>query len=95
MIQYGEGTNRNILINTRSNATTHLITGLKPFTQYTFTVAGVNSVNTGPISNASKLIRTYQDSKYMFISYAHSNIFSLWTEELVKKNNNTQEHVFC
>ncbi len=63
IIQYGEGTNRNILINTQSNATTHLITGLKPFTQYTFTVAGVNSVNTGPFSSASSSITTSQDSK--------------------------------
>ncbi len=63
IIQYGEGTNRNILINTQSNATTHLITGLKPFTVYTFTVAGVNSVNTGPFSRASSIIRTSEDSK--------------------------------
>ena len=63
IIQYGEGTNRNITINTQSNATTHLITGLKPFTEYTFTVAGVNSVNTGPISRASRWIRTSEDSK--------------------------------
>ena len=65
IIQYGEGTNRNITINTQSNATTHLITGLKPFTQYTFTVAGVNSVNTGPLSNESELSRTLEDSKYI------------------------------
>ncbi len=63
IIQYGEGTNRNLLINTQSNATTHLITGLKPFTQYTFTAAGVNSVNNGPLSRASGIIRTSEDSK--------------------------------
>ncbi len=55
VIQYGEGTNRNITINTQSNTTTHLITGLKPFTQYTFTVAGVNSINTGPFSESSEI----------------------------------------
>ncbi len=68
IIQYGEGTNRNIIINTQSNANTHLITGLKPFTQYTFTVAGVNSVYSGP-SSASSSITTSQDSKlYNFLS---------------------------
>ncbi len=50
IVQYEEGTNRNITINTQSNATTRLITGLKPFTQYTFTV-GVNSVGIGPFSS--------------------------------------------
>ena len=66
IIQYGEGTNRNITINTQSNANTHLITGLKPFTQYTFTVAGVNSVGTGLFSNTSSDIRTSEDSKFFF-----------------------------
>ncbi len=61
IIQYGEGTNRNITITTPSSATTHLITGLKPFTQYTFTVAGVNSFNAGPFSGAN-MIRTSEDS---------------------------------
>ncbi len=64
ILQYGEGTNRNITITTPSSATTHLITGLKPFTQYTFTVAGVNSVGSGPFSNPSEVIRTAEDSKY-------------------------------
>ncbi len=61
IIQYGEGT-KNITITTPSSATTHLITGLKPFIQYTFTVAGVNSFNTGPFSGAYK-IRASEDSK--------------------------------
>ncbi len=64
IIQYGEGAHRNKYINTQSNATTHLITGLEPFTQYTFTVAGVNSVNTGPFSQATAIVRTSEDSKY-------------------------------
>ncbi len=63
IIQYGEGTNRNITITTTSSATTHLITGLKPFTEYTFTVAGANGRNTGPLSNASEIISTAEDSK--------------------------------
>ncbi len=63
MIQYGVRTNRNITITTTSSATTHLITDLKPFTNYTFTVAGVNSVSTGPFSTASEIIRTAEDSK--------------------------------
>ncbi len=63
IIQYGEGTNRNITINTQSNATTHLITGLKPFTQYTFTVAGVNSVNSGPFSNRT-IVVTAKEGEY-------------------------------
>ncbi len=67
IIQYGVGTNRNITINTQSNATTHLITGLKPFTQYTFTVAGVNSVGTGLFSNTSSDIRTSEDSKFFYV----------------------------
>ncbi len=62
IIQYGVGTNRNMNITTPSSATTHPITDLKPFTNYTFTVAGVNSVNTGPSSAASD-IRTAEDSK--------------------------------
>ncbi len=63
MIQYGEGNTRDMTINTQSSATTHLITDLKPFTEYTFTVAGVNSANTGPFSTASEIIRTDEDSK--------------------------------
>ncbi len=66
MIQYGVGTNRNITITTTSSATTHLITDLKPFTDYTFTVAGANSINTGPLSNASEFFRTAEDSKFVF-----------------------------
>ncbi len=62
-IQYGEGNTRDMTITTPSSATTHLITSLKPFTQYTFTVAGVNSANTGPFSTASEIIRTAEDSK--------------------------------
>ncbi len=63
IIQYGEGANRNISINTLSNATTHLITCLKPFTQFTFTVAGVNSVNTGPFSNKT-IVVTAKEGEY-------------------------------
>ncbi len=63
IIQYREGVNRNITINTQSNATTHLITCLKPFTQYTFTVAGVNSVNTGPFSNRT-IVVTAKEGEY-------------------------------
>ncbi len=63
VIKYGVGTTRNITINSASNSTTHLITDLKPFTEYTFTVAGVNSVNTGPFSSTSRIIRTAEDSK--------------------------------
>ncbi len=63
IIQYGEGTSRNITINTNSNMNTHLITGIKPFTEYTFTVAGVNSVNRGPFSDPSGVIRTAEERK--------------------------------
>ena len=63
IIQYREGVNRNITINTQSKSTTHLITGLKPFTQYTFTVAGVNSVNTGPFSNKT-IVVTAKEGEY-------------------------------
>ncbi len=63
IIQYGEGNTRDMTITTPSSATTHLITGLKPFTGYTFTVAGVNSVNRGPFSGSSEIIRTAEDSK--------------------------------
>ncbi len=69
IIQYGEGTNRDITITTPSSATTHLITGLKPFTQYTFTVAGVNSVGAGSFSSASQVTRTAEDSKQFTIRY--------------------------
>ncbi len=61
-IQYNDATLQGRSINTECNATTCLITGLKPFTQYTFTVAGVNSVNTGPFSNASEVFITAEDS---------------------------------
>ncbi len=69
MIEYGEGTDRNITITTPSNATIHLITGLKPFTEYTFTVAGVNNASTGSFSNASQVTRTAEDSKQFTITY--------------------------
>ncbi len=69
MIQYGEGTNRNITITTPSSATSHLITDLKPFTEYTFTVAGVNSAGTGSFSSASLVTRTAEDSKQFTITY--------------------------
>ncbi len=69
IIQYGEGTNRDITITTPSSATTHLITDLKPFTQYTFTVAGVSSVGTGSFSSASLVTRTAEDSKQFTITY--------------------------
>ncbi len=63
IIQYGEDTNKNITINTQSKATTHLITGLKPFTQYTFTVAGVTDVGIGPFSQHSEAVQTAEGSK--------------------------------
>ncbi len=63
IIEYGEGNTRDMTINTQSSATTHLITGLKAFTNYTFTVAGVNSANRGPSSAASEIIRTTENSK--------------------------------
>ncbi len=69
MIQYREGTNTDMTITTPSSATTHVITGLKPFTQYTFTVAGVNSVGSGSFSNASQVTRTAEDSKQFTITY--------------------------
>ncbi len=62
IIKYGVGTNRKLTITTPSSATTHLITSLKPFTNYTFTVAGVNSVNRGPFSGSSEIIRTSEES---------------------------------
>ncbi len=68
MIQYGEETNTDMTINTPSSATTHLITDLKPFTEYTFTVAGVNSVGTGSFSSASQVTRTAEDSKQFTIT---------------------------
>ncbi len=63
IIQYGEGTSTDITINTNSNMNTHTITGLRPFTEYTFTVAGVNSVNRGPFSGPSGVIRTAEERK--------------------------------
>ena len=74
MIQYGEGTNRNITITTPSSATTHLITGLKPFTEYTFTVAGVNSMGSSSFSSASEVSRTAEASKQKYIYSKHSHI---------------------
>ena len=65
IIQYGEGSNRNETVDMTSTSLTFMVQGLKPFTEYTFTVAGVNSVNTGPMSDASELIRTNEDGKYM------------------------------
>ncbi len=77
IIQHEEETDRSITINTQSNATTHLITGLKPFTQYTFIVAGVNSVNTGPFSDASEIIRTVEDGKHYEKLYIKKYIWEL------------------
>ncbi len=73
IIKYGVGSNRNMNITTTSSATTYPITGLKPFTNYTFTVAGVNSVNTGPFSRASEIIKTLQDSKHIKKIYKQLN----------------------
>ncbi len=62
-IKYGEGMYRNITINIPAMFTTHLIIGLKPFTQYTFAVAGVNSVGSGSFSKPSDSIQTAEDGK--------------------------------
>ncbi len=60
-IKYGEGMYRNITINIPAMFTTHLITGLKPFTQYTF--SAVNSVGSGSFSSPSDSIQTAEDGK--------------------------------
>ncbi len=69
IIQYGEGNTRDMSITTPSSATTHLITDLKPFTEYTFTVTGVNSAGSGSFSSASQVTRTAEDSKQFTITY--------------------------
>ena len=61
VIQYGEGTNRNMTVDTPSTSLTFTVPGLKPYTEYTFTVAGVNSEGAGPISGNSELIQTDED----------------------------------
>ncbi len=45
----------------QTNATSYAFTDLKPYTNYNFTVAGLNSVNIGPYS--SSIIRTAATSK--------------------------------
>jgi len=62
-IKYGEGVARDIEINTLSISTTHFISGLKPFTEYSFVVAGVNGFGPGRDSAPTPLIKTLQDSK--------------------------------
>ena len=64
-IQYGVGNTRDMTINTQSSATTHTVAGLNPFTQYTFTVAGVNSAGTGPPSGASEITRTAEAGEFI------------------------------
>jgi len=75
IIQYGVGMSQNETINTRSNATTYVITGLKPYTVYSFAVAGVNSVNTGPFSHTVN--RTAEDSKFTTVAESNSSLTSL------------------
>ncbi len=55
-----------MMINTQSNTTSYQLTGLKPFTNYTVTVAGINSANTGPYSG-ELIIRTAEDSEYTLL----------------------------
>ncbi len=78
VIQYGERMSQKVAINTMSNDTNHLIRGLKPFTLYTFAVAGVNSVGTGPYSDA--IIRTAEDSKFTQIVVQY-----IFTSQLLAK----------
>ncbi len=62
LIRYGNGTTI-LTRDTGSITTTFVLTGLNPFTHYAFGVAGRNSVNTGPYSSDSRIIRTLEDSK--------------------------------
>ena len=62
-ILYRQGNNVDRMINTQSAARTFLILDLLPYTLYSFMVAGVNDVGTGPFSGAST-IRTAEASKF-------------------------------
>jgi len=52
VIQYRREGASYVTVNTLSNSTTHVMTGLDSYTVYTFTVAGVNSISTGPFSDS-------------------------------------------
>ena len=44
-------------------STTYTVQGLDPFTEYSFSVAAVNSIGTGPFSEQPLTIRTAESSK--------------------------------
>ena len=56
-LRYSNGTS---LVNTTD--TTHMLTGLTPFTSYSVQVAAVNAGGTGPYSTA-RTVETLQDSE--------------------------------
>ena len=46
---------------------TYTVQGLNPFTEYSFSVAAVNSIGTGPLSDRALTVRTAESSKWLNI----------------------------
>ena len=44
---------------------TYTVQGLNPFTEYSFSVAAVNSIGTGPLSDRALTARTAESSKWL------------------------------
>ena len=44
---------------------TYTVQGLNPFTEYSFSVAAVNSIGTGPFSDQALTVRTAESSKWL------------------------------
>ena len=62
MIQY-VGNSQTITNSSSDASTTYTVQGLDPFTEYSFSVAAVNSNGTGPFSEQPLTIRTAESSK--------------------------------
>ncbi len=77
LIQYRQEGASYMTVNMLSNSTTHVITGLEPFTVYTFTVAGVNSISTGPFSDSIS-IRTSKLYIYIYIYIIYIIIYNIY-----------------
>jgi len=76
VIRYREGTTEQTR-STQSNALTFTLTGLNPFSNYTFAVAGMNNASRGPFSADSGIITTAEAGKRPVIKLNTCQLYSL------------------
>ena len=62
-ILYGPANNASVTLDHQSTSTSRDFTGLSPFTNYNFSVSGVNSQGAGAFS-AEAILRTGEDREY-------------------------------